>query len=89
MNKYILDTDIVSYLWDKKSIHHSQVVEYLNNLNDDDVVGATGNIPTLTAKAVISTGLVLILIDSNIASRLLIPSLIPSRGTPSALMQNE
>ena len=39
MNKYILDTDIVSYLWDKKSVHHSQIVEHLNNLNDDDVVG--------------------------------------------------
>ncbi|HIP51369.1 MAG TPA: PIN domain-containing protein [Campylobacterales bacterium] len=39
MNKYILDTDIVSYLWDKKSVHHSKVVEELNNLNDDDIVG--------------------------------------------------
>ena len=39
MNKYILDTDIVSYLWDKKSVHHSQVVEHLKNLNDDDMVG--------------------------------------------------
>ncbi|NEW59666.1 type II toxin-antitoxin system VapC family toxin [Sulfurovum sp. bin170] len=39
MNKYILDTDIVSYLWDKKSAHHHKVVEHLNYLNDDDIVG--------------------------------------------------
>jgi len=39
MNKYILDTDIVSYLWDKESTYHNQVVEHLNNLNDNDVVG--------------------------------------------------
>ena len=39
MNKYILDTDIVSYLWDKKSVHHAQVVEHLSGLEDDDVVG--------------------------------------------------
>jgi len=39
MNKYILDTDMVSYLWDEKSVHHSKIVEQLNNLNDDDIVG--------------------------------------------------
>jgi len=39
MNKYILDTDIVSYLWDEKSVHNSKVVKQLNNLNDDDIVG--------------------------------------------------
>ena len=39
MNKYILDTDIVSYLWDEKSVHHNQIVEHLSSLNDDDVVG--------------------------------------------------
>ena len=39
MNRYILDTDIVSYLWDTKSPHHSKIVEQLNSLDDDDVVG--------------------------------------------------
>ena len=39
MNKYILDTDIVSYLWDKKSVQHQKVVEKLNSLNDEDIVG--------------------------------------------------
>jgi len=39
MNKYILDTDIISYLWDEKSLHHSKIVEQLNHLNDDDIVG--------------------------------------------------
>ena len=39
MNKYILDTDIVSYLWDEKSVHHNQIVEHLSSLDDDDVVG--------------------------------------------------
>lgn len=41
MNRYILDTDIVSYLWDEASPYHSQVVEHLNNLNDSDIVGIT------------------------------------------------
>jgi len=39
MNRYVLDTDIVSYLWDTKSPHHHKVVEHLNRLDDDDVVG--------------------------------------------------
>ena len=39
MNKYIIDTDIISYLWDRESKYHSQVVEHLNRLNDDDIVG--------------------------------------------------
>ena len=39
MNQYILDTDIVSYLWDTKSPYHHKVVEHLNHLNDDDIVG--------------------------------------------------
>ena len=39
MNKYILDTDIVSYLWDEKSVHHQKVVEHLNRLNDEDILG--------------------------------------------------
>jgi predicted nucleic acid-binding protein len=39
MNKYILDTDIVSYLWDEKSVHHRKVVEHLNSLDDEDIVG--------------------------------------------------
>lgn len=41
MNRYILDTDIVSYLWDEASPYHSQVIEHLNNLNDSDIVGIT------------------------------------------------
>jgi predicted nucleic acid-binding protein len=39
MNKYILDTDIVSYLWDEKSVYHQKVVAHLNCLNDEDIVG--------------------------------------------------
>jgi len=39
MNKYILDTDIVSYLWDEKSINHHKIVEQLNRLDDEDIVG--------------------------------------------------
>jgi len=39
MNRYILDTDIVSYLWDTKSSYNHKVVEHLNSLNDDDMVG--------------------------------------------------
>lgn len=39
MNQYILDTDIVSYLWDKKSPHHSKIVEPFSRLDDNDVVG--------------------------------------------------
>jgi predicted nucleic acid-binding protein len=39
MNKYILDTDIVSYLWDEKSVHHQKVIEHLNSLDDEDIVG--------------------------------------------------
>lgn len=39
MKKYILDTDIVSYLWDKQSQHHHKVVEHLNSLEDEDIVG--------------------------------------------------
>ncbi|HHS92771.1 MAG TPA: type II toxin-antitoxin system VapC family toxin [Campylobacterales bacterium] len=39
MSIYILDTDIVSYLWDRKSLFHNKVVEHLNRLNDDDIVG--------------------------------------------------
>ena len=36
---YILDTDIISYLWDIKSPHHQKIVDKLNSLNDDDTVG--------------------------------------------------
>ena len=36
---YILDTDIISYLWDTKSPYHQKIVERLNHLNDDDIVG--------------------------------------------------
>lgn len=36
---YILDTDIISYLWDIKSPYHQKIVDKLNSLNDDDTVG--------------------------------------------------
>ena len=39
MTTYILDTDIISYLWDVKSPYHQKVVDKLNSLNDDDIVG--------------------------------------------------
>ena len=39
MTTYILDTDIISYLWDVESPYHQKIVEKLNNLNDDDIVG--------------------------------------------------
>ncbi len=39
MTTYILDTDIISYLWDTKSPHHQKIVDRLNSLKDDDIVG--------------------------------------------------
>jgi len=39
MKKYILDTDIVSYLWDAESIYHNKIVDKLNSLEDSDIVG--------------------------------------------------
>jgi len=39
MTTYILDTDIISYLWDVKSPFHQKIVDKLNSLNDDDIVG--------------------------------------------------
>jgi len=39
MTTYILDTDIISYLWDRKSPYHQKIVNKLNSLNDDDIVG--------------------------------------------------
>jgi predicted nucleic acid-binding protein len=39
MTTYILDTDIISYLWDAKSPYHQKIVDKLNTLNDDDIVG--------------------------------------------------
>lgn len=39
MTTYILDTDIISYLWDVKSPYHQKIVDKLNTLNDDDIVG--------------------------------------------------
>ena len=39
MTTYILDTDIISYLWDVKSPYHQKIVDKLNSLNDDDIVG--------------------------------------------------
>lgn len=38
MIKYILDTDIISYLWDTNSKYHLQIVNKLNSLNNDDIV---------------------------------------------------
>ena len=38
MATFILDTDIISYLWDTKSSHHNQIVNKLNSLYDDDIV---------------------------------------------------
>ncbi len=38
MTKYILDTDVVSYLCDVKSPFHNKVLNKLKNLNDDDIV---------------------------------------------------
>lgn len=39
MTKYILDTDIISYLWDKNSPYHNKIIDKLNTLNDEDIVG--------------------------------------------------
>ena len=39
MAKYILDTNILSYLWDTKSQYHSKIINQLNNLNNDDTLG--------------------------------------------------
>ena len=39
MGRYILDTDIVSYLWDQSSPYHHQIVEHLSRLDDDATVG--------------------------------------------------
>jgi len=41
MNVYLLDTDIVSYLWDTQSIHHEKIAARLCTLNDDDVVAVS------------------------------------------------
>ncbi len=38
MAKYILDTDVISYLWDKTSRYHDKVVGKLNSLDDGDMV---------------------------------------------------
>jgi predicted nucleic acid-binding protein len=39
MITYVLDTDIISYLWDVNSPYHQRIVDKLNSLNDDDIVG--------------------------------------------------
>ena len=39
MGRYILDTDIVSYLWDQSSPYHHRIVEHLSRLDDDVTVG--------------------------------------------------
>lgn len=38
MAAYILDTNIISYLWDAKSPYHNKIVDKLNSLQDDDIV---------------------------------------------------
>jgi len=39
MTTYILDTDIISYLWDRNSPYHQKIVNKLNSLDDNDIVG--------------------------------------------------
>lgn len=39
MAKYILDTDIISFLWDEKSLYHKNIVSHFEKLKNDDVVG--------------------------------------------------
>jgi len=41
MATYILDTNIISYLWDSKSIFHDQIKNKLYSLNNDDIVATT------------------------------------------------
>jgi len=38
MKKYILDTDIISFLWDAKSPYHQKIVDKLETLEDSDSV---------------------------------------------------
>ncbi len=38
---YLLDTDIVSYLWDARSSYHQKIVSRLHRLKDDDVVAVS------------------------------------------------
>lgn len=39
MAKYILDTDVISYLWDEKSPYHKKIVNHLEKLKNNDIVG--------------------------------------------------
>jgi predicted nucleic acid-binding protein len=41
MTKYILDTNIISYLWDDSSPYHHKIVEKLNALNDEDIIATS------------------------------------------------
>lgn len=38
MTTYILDTDIISYLWDTQSLYHNKIIDKLNTLEDEDIV---------------------------------------------------
>ena len=38
MTTYILDTDIISYLWDTQSPYHNKIINKLHTLGDDDIV---------------------------------------------------
>jgi len=39
MSTYILDTDIISYLWDSNSTNHKKIVEKISSLKDNDNIG--------------------------------------------------
>ncbi|MGA1824528.1 MAG: type II toxin-antitoxin system VapC family toxin [bacterium] len=41
MKKYILDSDIISYLADKKSPYHESVAQKIASLNDDDILAVS------------------------------------------------
>lgn len=36
--QYILDTDIISFLWDENSPYHNNIVKHLEKLKDSDIV---------------------------------------------------
>ena len=39
MSTYILDTDIISYLWDSESTNHKKIIEKISSLKDNDNIG--------------------------------------------------
>ena len=41
MKEYILDSDIISYLADKKSPYHESVAKKIASLNDDDILAVS------------------------------------------------